>query len=133
MSLQARREHSRYELFQKLSRRDFSESDIESVLDEFVVKNLQSDERFCEAYLRMRLNQGFGPLKVRMELEQKRVDGDLIARYLSQYADAFDEALVVLFDKKFAEPASEMKAKARQMRFLQSRGFSSEAIYALYP
>jgi len=128
MALQARREHSRYELAQKLARRECYEAHIQSVLDEFQAKNLQSDERFCEAYLRMRLKQGFGPLKIRLELEQKRVDSELIERYLSAYADEFDESLQVVFAKKFGEPAQDLKEKAKQLRFLSSRGFDFEHV-----
>lgn len=127
----ARREHSRYELKQKLLRKDFDAENIEHVLDEFQEKNLQCDARFCDAYLRMRMHLGFGPERIRMELKQKKIDSELIESTLKTYADDFVQAIQQAWQKKFNRKPSNIKEKAKQIRFLQYRGFSQSMIKSL--
>lgn len=127
----ARREHSRFELKQKLLRKHFEQDDIELVLNEFLEKNLQSDERFCDAYVRMRMRLGFGPERIRLELEQKKVASELINDCLMTYHDDFYEVARLAWQKKFKQAASDLKEKAKQQRFLHYRGFSQDIIRAI--
>ena len=60
LRLLAIREHSRLELKNKLRKRDYTEEEIQSVLCELQEKNLQSNERFAEAYIHSRQQKGFG-------------------------------------------------------------------------
>ena len=64
LDLVSRREHSRFELMQKLNKR-FPETMpiIEEALDKLVVNNILDDERFVEMYLNARARKGFGPKK----------------------------------------------------------------------
>lgn len=128
MAYLARREHSRFELKEKLLRKHFDAHEVDQVLDEFHDKKLQSDERFCDAYTRMRLRLGFGPERIRMELEQKKIADELIGYCLDQYHDEFYEAARAAWQKKFKQVASDYKEKAKQQRFLQYRGFTHDMI-----
>ena len=80
LDLVSRREHSRFELMQKLNKR-FPETMpiIEEALDKLVVNNILDDERFVEMYLNARARKGFGPKKIEMELYSKKVDSMLIS------------------------------------------------------
>ena len=64
LDLVSRREHSRYELMQKLNKR-FPETMpiIEDVLVKLAANNILDDERFAEMYLSSRARKGFGPKK----------------------------------------------------------------------
>ncbi|MCB1644681.1 MAG: regulatory protein RecX [Pseudomonadales bacterium] len=72
MDLLARREHSRLELHEKLSRRFAGCQElIQSETEKLTAEGLQSDARLAEAYVRARSNRGQGPRKIRMELRQR--------------------------------------------------------------
>lgn len=130
MDFLARREHSRHELAGKLQDR-FPEADretIDAVLDQLVGKSLQSDQRFAEEYLRMRMRRGFGWLRIRADLQARGVDQDIIAS-LSRpdeewLALAVDVAASRLGARENITPGSQ--DHQRLFRFLQGRGFSGE-------
>ncbi|WP_439135075.1 regulatory protein RecX [Pseudomaricurvus sp.] len=129
MDILARREHSRRELQQKLSLR-YPESAnlIEEVICDLQMELLQSDERFTEAYVAMRRRKGYGPQRLQMELREKGIEQSLVVEELSKpELDWFAQAESVL-RKKFQEPAGGMKERAKQIRFLQYRGFAHEHI-----
>ena len=92
---------------------------------------LQSDSRFAEAFVRSRINQGKGPVRIRTELRDRGLAGSAIDLALEEadedwYALARDVRL-----KKFGpDTPREFRGKAKQMRFLQSRGFEPDQIQA---
>lgn len=131
MDLLARREHSRHELELKLRLRyPASALIIDEVLQDLRTELLQSDERFAESYVAMRRRKGYGPQRLRQELREKGIDPALVQAELGKPEhDWFGQAAVVL-RKKFAAPAREHKERAKQMRFLQYRGFSHDHIQA---
>jgi len=102
MELLARREHSRVELREKLGRRSYPADLVDSVLDDFAERNLQSDERFAEVYVRSRLVRGYGELKIRSELQSRGIAGSLVQLALeASGADWYRNAELAL-EKKFA-------------------------------
>lgn len=129
----SRREHSRLELVQKLHKAGFSNEDIEPLLEDLIKRNWLSEERFIEAFVRYRFNQGYGPLRIRFDLQQKGISGEIIANALLEYQDQWAESAKSLKIRRFGEnPPSDQKTKAKQMRFLSSRGFLPDHIrYAL--
>lgn len=127
MDLLARREHSRLELFKKLLLRDFTPHEIADCLDQLEADNLLSDERFCGAYVRMRSRRGFGPGRVKQELEQKGVAAKLVNDVLPSidWLSLAKEA----YQKKYREePITDFKDRAKRMQFLSYRGYSHEQI-----
>lgn len=134
MNFLARREHSAEELRQKLKRHSDDDSLIEHVVVRLRSDNLQSDERYAEAFVAMRRRQGKGPVRVQQELRQKGVAEELIGAVLDA-GDAlwWDLASEVRQRRFGAEPPTDLKDKARQVRFLQYRGFTHEQIMALFP
>ena len=128
-----RREHSRKELQQKLSRRCEDEALIEELLDKLAEEGLQSDERFTESFVHHRVNNGKGPLKIQQELSQRGVDQNLISIYLdSKEFDWLSLAREVKTKKYGNEAPVDYQKQALQSRFLYSRGFSSEHISRLF-
>ncbi|MDO6562656.1 regulatory protein RecX [Amphritea sp. 1_MG-2023] len=129
IGLLARREHSRQELRNKLSARCES-IDLEAVLDELSDKGYQSDQRFAESFVRMRVGQGQGLIKIRFELQRKGVDNELIlSTFEAADIDWFDLA-ADLYRRKYLAilAANDYKEKAKRMRFMSQRGFNAAQI-----
>lgn len=125
MDLLARREHSYSELLRKLRQRGALTADAEVELDRLVEDGLLSDERFCEAYVYSRSQRGYGPAKLREELRQRGVAEALVEQTLS--GDEWDWTGLArkVFKKRFPEgEAAEPLERAKQLRFMQYRGFS---------
>lgn len=129
MNLLARREHSRLELVRKLQNRVEDKDFLDVALDRLIEDNLLSDERFCEAFVRMRANGGYGPVRVRAELKEGGVHNDLIVHYMALHEADWPEQAKAAFEKKYGlNPRTDAKSRASQQRFLAQRGFSYEQI-----
>ena len=127
MDMLARREHSAQEVRQKLLAKEVEADNVEQVVQDLIKDNLISDERFTEAFVNQRINRGSGPLKIRAELRQKGISDAMIAEFINERDDVWRETAAEVRIKKYgATFPSDLKEKARQARFLQSRGFSSE-------
>lgn len=129
MDLLARREYGQQELIRKLVTRGCPAALAESVVAELLAKRLVSDERLVEALIATRRNQGHGPLRIRKDLREKGVAVELIDAWL----DERDPDWLVLMEQvrrqKFgAALPTEFTERARQARFLQTRGFGAEQI-----
>lgn len=127
LRLLARREHSRAELARKLAQAGFAQHAIEALLDEFEEKNWLSDRRFAESYVADHRARA-GSIKLAFDLRQRGVSDTLIEAVLSKNRDSELERARAVWKKKFGSDPADANEKARQMRFLQSRGFTSETI-----
>ena len=127
MDYLSRREHATYELSQKLLAKGYESEVVSAALERLSDQGLLSDERFTEAFINQRINRGSGPLKIRAELRQKGISDAMIGAFLNERDVIWQEsALAVRIRKYGSEEPSDLKERARQSRFLQSRGFSSE-------
>ncbi len=133
MDLLSRREHSTYELTQKLKKRDFDIDAIEAALDRLRQENLLSDIRFIESIVNSRVNAGFGPFKILYELRQKGISRDRAEDYISGLSVEWEPLMTVQRSKKFGQniPVG-YKEKMKQARYLQNRGFSPESVMRLF-
>ena len=130
VALLARREHAHFELMRKLSAKGFEDALIETVLNELSSEQLLSEHRFANEFVRSRAAKGYGPNRIRSELQARRVDEVIIEAYLQSDWDWFEQAVRVN-EKRFGDKAvSDVKIRAKQYRFLQYRGFSPEQISA---
>ena len=129
MDYLARREHARGELINKLTGFGFDPDIAEDAVTQLVEDGLQSDERFVEAFVRSRINQGKGPARIRADLREKGVSAGLADAGLEDADEDWYALAKEVRLKKFgsATPPN-FKEKARQMRFLQSRGFEQDHI-----
>jgi len=127
LRLLARREHSRRELARKLSPRAESPDALNGLLDSLESKKQLSDERFAAERARV-LSRKFGAARIRQDLKSKGVDGGFVERVSAQ--GELERARTIL-ERKYREPALTREERAKRMRFLQSRGFSSEIIFSL--
>lgn len=127
MQALARREYSRAELRAKLLPHAGETDDVDAVLDGLVARGWLSDARALDQTVSMRRSR-FGTQRIAHELRQKGISDDLISAALPQLKQGELEAAREVWQKKFASPPQDQKEKNRQMRFLQSRGFSMEVI-----
>jgi regulatory protein len=132
LGMLARREHSGAELRAKLAAKGFPSDIINDALTDLRRSGWLSDERFVESYVRARCDRGYGPARIRAELRERGVDDALIASHLDARDPAWLPRLQAVRAKRFAgKPPRDYAGKARQMRFLQSRGFTAEQIRAV--
>ena len=129
MDFLALREYGQKELINKLRSKGFSDEISSSVVERLTEDGLQNDSRFIESFIRSRIKQGKGQLKITQELEQKNLPSKSIYSAL----DNLDMNWLVLAHevriKKFGNNLpDDFNKKAKQIRFLQSRGFENEII-----
>ena len=128
LDLLSRREHSRKELYLKLTKRFESKENINLTLDKLEENNLLSDSRFAEEYVLARRRKGFGSIKISMELQNKGVNKSLIFNEIQRFDDWVDLARKS-FKKKFPNGSSnDLKELQKQKNFLANKGFSFNEI-----
>ena len=131
LKLLAQREHSRNELFNKLTKKGYCPSDIQPVLIELAQMDLQSDQRFIESYVRQRLQKGYGIMAIRYELIKKGINFacNIDDMLLTITGGEWFSLLTQVYCKKYGEiqPISYQEWIKRR-RFLVQRGFSASQL-----
>ncbi len=123
--LLSRRDYSEYELRNKMKQKAYSEDDIENALFQAQQHKWQSDDRFCESYIRYRANNGLGPKKIQQELQIKGISSNIIQQKLDESEIDWYNLAEIVFNKK--QPQSrDLKTKQKMWRFMLSRGFDNE-------
>lgn len=127
IDLLARREYACRELALKLRQKGFEQSDIELAIQELVAENYLSDQRFASEYTRSRLRRGFGPARIRLELQEHGIEPELVRQTLSEYnVQDWQQAARAVWQKKFTSLPADFAMLAKQKRFLNYRGFGEE-------
>lgn len=131
MDFLARREYGRAELIEKLAKKGFDRQVAEQAVSKLAAEGLQRDRRFAESFVQSRVNQGKGPVRIRLDLSQRGISDADIDVALDASVTNWSALAGEIRIKKFgrAKPA-DFKAKAKQMRFLQYRGFEPDQIRA---
>ncbi|SDL39540.1 regulatory protein [Modicisalibacter muralis] len=132
ISLLARREYSRAELQARLATKGHADATISETLDTLARDGLQSDTRFAETFVRSRIARGQGPIKIRAELGNRGIDREMIRAALddAQHTDGVDWFALACdtLAKRFDDPGSEPRERARRERFLAGRGFDFDQV-----
>jgi regulatory protein len=123
----ARREHSRAELQRKLLPFAESQQLLEGLLSELEGRKLLSNHRFAEMRAHV-LARKYGAAKIRQDLKAKGVPEDIVD---GVSAEGELERAAAILQRKYRSAASTREEKAKRVRFLQGRGFSSDVIYRL--
>lgn len=129
----ARREYSVHELANRLAGKGYPRDEVAAALDTLESQGLVSDSRFAESLVRSRIERGYGPVKIALELRSKGVDEVLIEELLDHQEERWVELLRAVWQKRFGRPPSDYQEWARQARGLQSRGFTAEQVRRVIP
>ena len=100
---------------------------IEAVLDDFEARGWLSDARFAEALVRRR-SERYGMKKIADELDRAGVDAKQSAKLLGVLKETEFQRAYDLWTRKYGVRAQDQKERARQYRFLASKGFGSEVV-----
>ena len=136
VGLLARREHSEFELRQKLSTREFDADDIELAIERLLAQDYLSDTRFAQSTCRYRVNRGYGWRYIANELKQKGVCSTIIQQLQKNCEIDWYLQAELAYNKRFGESRLEnaqatQKEQAKQIRFLHYRGFSTDEIFSV--
>ena len=127
------REHSKLELQNKLSQKGHDLSDISECINEFSSKDIQSDIRFTEEFIRSKLKKNKGPRLISSELVSRGITDSIINKKISEIS--YQEWCTVAFlalKKKLNGSSVSIEDKDKIYSFLISRGFEHKMIkYAI--
>jgi regulatory protein len=124
----ARREHSRVELARKLTPHAGDAAEVAQVLDELESRGWLSERRVVEQVVHARRSR-FGARRIERELLDRGISEEGIAAALPELKGGELEAARAVWHRKFGErPPGRPAERARQVRFLQGRGFDLEVI-----
>ncbi|MEQ4924344.1 regulatory protein RecX [Proteus hauseri] len=139
----SRRDYGAVELKRRLARR-IRESDraketvtdeehLPQVIEHLLENQYLDDNRTVYTFFRSYLNKSYGPLRIRQELRAKGFPGEIIDRVLEETDTDWYELCKEVKERKFStDKPKDFKEKAKQIRYLQYRGFTSEYINALW-
>ncbi|WMW81640.1 recombination regulator RecX [Undibacterium cyanobacteriorum] len=121
------REHSRVELARKLTPYVQEGDDLEEVLNFLERAKYLSNQRFSESLANRRQSR-FGNQRIMAELHAHDLSTDDIAEVKERLQETEIERATEVLHKKFPTAPQDHEAKAKQMKFLMQRGFSSRAV-----
>ena len=92
-------------------------------------EGLQSDTRYAESFVQSRINQGKGPVRIREELRERGLRSADVDQAIEDAGQDWFSLAHEVRERKFGSSLpSDFPEKAKQMRFLQYRGFESEQV-----
>ncbi len=132
MDCLARREYGRTELQAKLISKGFARDTAAAAVEKLAAEGLQDDRRFVDNFVQARINQGKGPVRIRLDLNQRGINETLVEEVLAERGVDWVSLAREVRQRKFGSGLPrDFREKARQMRFLQYRGFEAEQIHTV--
>ena len=131
----ARRDYSRAELTRKLRRKFGEDVELEALFGWLEEHRFLDESRYLDILIRSALDRGHGLLRLRQDLRQRGLPAALVDQALGELdVDWFEQARQ-LRERRFGPgPVTDPKEKARQLRYLQYRGFTTDqCLHALPP
>jgi regulatory protein len=128
LRLLAAREHSRAELERRLGGPETDAAELKRVLDDLQAKGFINEARVLESLVHRHAGR-LGSLRMRHTLQGKGLAPEAVADAMAMLAATELERAREVWRKKFgAAPPGDAAGRARQMRFLASRGFAAEVV-----
>ena len=128
-----RRDYAILELSHKLERKGFPPSAIASILPDFIQNGLINEHRFTENFIHWRRARGYGPLRIAKELQARGIEALMIADLLKITDNSWFTDAHRIWQKQFKQQLPKnFQERAKQMRFLQYRGFTGEQIRRVF-
>ncbi len=127
LRLLSQREHSRHELERKLKAFEETPGELAQALDFLQAKGFIDEQRVVESVVNRRSNK-LGASRVRQELQAKGLPAEAIAEAVQDLRSTELERAREVWRKKFGIAPLDATARAKQIRFLVSRGFAPEVV-----
>jgi regulatory protein len=121
------REYSRAELVKKLSQFETTPGELDKALDELQAKDFINEQRVVDSVLHRRSSK-LGTARIKQELQSKGLDAGAVLDAVDLLKSTEVERAREVWRKKFGTAPENAAERGKQMRFLMSRGFGSEAI-----
>ena len=132
LRLLSQREHSRTELERKLAPHEEVPGELAKALDELQARDFINDGRAVDSVINRRSGK-LGSARIQQELAAKGLSGEAVAQAMASLKDSELSRAQEVWRKKFGTAPQDPQAKAKQMRFLLSRGFPSEVVRRTVP
>lgn len=132
LRLLSQREHSRTELERKLAPHEEVPGELVKALDELQARDFINDGRAVDSVVNRRSGK-LGSARIKQELAAKGLSGEAVAEAMANLKDSELSRAQEVWRKKFGAAPQDPQAKAKQMRFLLSRGFPSEVVRRTVP
>ncbi len=120
------REYSRAELVKKLTPFETTEGELAKALDELQAKDFINEQRVVDSVLHRRSSK-LGAARIKQELQSKGLDAGAVLDAVDLLKSTEVERAREVWRKKFGAAPENASERGKQMRFLMSRGFGSEA------
>jgi regulatory protein len=129
LGLLARREHSRRELKTKLRQGGYEGEETSAAIERLGEQHYQDDDRFGEVLLRSRIAQGYGPMRLRMELKTHGLSDAFIRQMLEAAEVDWEASAAAQLRRRYGGAGSVDPAeRARRAQFLLRRGFAAATV-----
>jgi regulatory protein len=122
------REHSRAELERKLQRFEEAPGSLALALDDLQAKGFISEQRVIESVVNRRAAK-LGASRIKQELQAKGLDPQVVSDAVADLRSTELARARLVWQKKFDHPPEDAAERAKQMRFLASRGFGGDTIH----
>jgi regulatory protein len=127
LRLLGQREHSRFELERKLRQHEAEPGELTRALDDLQAKGFINEQRVLESVVFRRAPR-LGAMRVRQELQAKGLAPEAVAQAVAMLQGSEVERAREVWRRKFGTSAEDPQTRAKQMRFLASRGFGGETV-----
>ena len=124
LRLLSQREHSRSELERKLAAYEQAPGELAQVLNDLQARDFINEGRVIDSVMHRRSGK-LGATRIKQELASKGLSGEAVTEALGE--TEYSRALEV-WRKKFDRPTTDPNDRAKQMRFLLTRGFSADVV-----
>lgn len=124
------REHSRHELERKLAAYEETPGELAQALDFLQAKGFIDEQRVVESVVNRRAAK-LGASRVRQELMAKGLSAEAVSLAVEQLRSTELERAREVWRKKFGTPPQDQSERAKQVRFLLTRGFGAEVVRRL--
>jgi regulatory protein len=129
LGLLARREHSRKELKTKLRQGGYEGEETVDAIDRLGEQHYQDDDRFAEVLLRSRISQGYGPMRLRIELKSHGLADARIRELMDEAEVDWDASAAAQLRRRYGGAGtSDPAERNRRAQFLLRRGFAAATV-----
>ena len=121
------REHSRAELERKLAAHEEEPGQLARILDELQARDFINEQRVVDSVVHRRAAK-LGAMRIRQELMSKGLDAGRVREALAQLQPTELVRAHEVWARRFHALPHDAAERAKQGRFLMSRGFLSEVV-----